>query len=75
VDVLGQDCVDAVFELAEQFTDLGMVHGSAGIVHQQILLGYVGDVGGLLVFRQRMIGGGVRSRPLWAVSSLPVGQV
>jgi len=63
VHVLRKDFVDAVFELAEKLGQLRMIHGSTGIIHQQILLGNVGDVGGLLVFRKQMIKRLVLARP------------
>ena len=51
----GFQFIIGVLELAEFLLHLGMAHRDARVVIEQILLGYVGDVGFLLILGQQVI--------------------
>ena len=47
--------VMAVFKITEQIRKIGVVYGLTGVVRDQVLLGHIGHVIAVIIFRQQMI--------------------
>ena len=56
------DDVAPALSVGEEVPDTGMRHGFTTLVHQQVLLGYIGDVAHLIILSQQVVKGLVLTR-------------